>query len=75
MPDVDDKAAWEAWFNTQYDLWQDEIKGAIERACAGRSRTFRAAVIASLIESLSEELRSYLVLPASDAEPATVEAE
>lgn len=61
--------AWDAWFSVQYDLWQ-EVKAAIENATKGRSPAFRAAVVSSLIESLAEDLRSSLALPAADADAA-----
>ena len=61
----DDEEAWSQWFEVQYALGQDAGR-LLDKAGEGRSDQFRAALAASLIESLGEHLRRYLHLPSAD---------
>jgi hypothetical protein len=62
-------AAWQQWFDTQYDLTR-MIVDLIQARTAGRSDTFKAAVIFSIIEGLAEEVRGCLILPDGDGKEA-----
>lgn len=61
-----DTPQWDAWSNAQYDLCRS-IDDLVAEHTNGRSRAFRVAVHAAVIEHLAEQMRSGIDLPETDA--------
>jgi hypothetical protein len=61
-------AAWEAWFELQYDMLR-RIREEIDGQTRGKSDAFKTAIYAGLIEGLAEDMRATLHLPHTDAQP------
>lgn len=58
--------AWDKWFDVQYGI-SNEVERLVKERTEGMSGNFRAAVYAGLIETMSENMRIALELPASDS--------
>lgn len=48
---------WDAWFNEQYEL-TDAVRRAVRKQLTDKTPAFRAAVLAGLLESVAEDIRS-----------------
>lgn len=62
---ADSEQAWGEWWDIQYHLGR-HMEERIEKVAEGRSDQFKAALVASLIEHLGEQLQRYLKLRDSD---------
>lgn len=56
---VDREPIWQEWFDKQYDL-VDAVRRAVRQQSHGRDRQFAAALLAALMESVAEDIRTYL---------------
>lgn len=65
---ADNEYAWSQWWEVQYKMGC-EMDLRIDQVSEGRSDQFKAALVASMIEHLGEQLRRYLHLPDSDDRP------
>jgi hypothetical protein len=58
---------WDKWWDVQYNACR-EIDDLLAKTLKGKSRPFKVAFHAALIEHLAERMRSYVDLPAELAE-------
>ena len=65
----DGDVVWDQWFEAMWAICQ-ELDERVEKAIAGRSDQFAAAMYAGLMEHLTERLRFCLHLPATDEREA-----
>lgn len=74
MNPTTDKDAWDQWFDIQYDIAK-ELQQKVKDRTQGKSDAFRAAVCCGIMETLAEDMRIYMELPTSDAQPVQVSDE
>lgn len=65
MTTTEDTAAWNEWFDKQYDL-TEQIDRAIAGLSKGKTDQFRAALWAGVLEHGGEAIRGFIPLTASD---------
>jgi hypothetical protein len=67
MADTATPDPWDKWWDVQYDACR-EIDNLLAKTLSGKSRPFKVAFHAALIEHLAEGMRSSIDLPAELAE-------